>query len=313
MEQNNSPHISVVSPVYKAENIVEELVSRLQKELSQITPAFEIILVEDGGKDKSWEKIEALCRQYPFVKGIKLSRNFGQHHAITAGLDHVSGEWIVVMDCDLQDRPEEIVRLYNKAAEGFDIVLGQRVRRNDSFFKRKSSKFFYRTFAWLTKVPQDESVANFGIYHRKVIDAVNRMRESTRAFAIMVKWVGFKKTSIEITHGKRFEGKSTYNIPRLLNFATDIILAYSDKPLKLAVSFGLFVSAISMGVALYYLIAWMMGYITVLGYTSLIISIWFLSGLIISIIGIVGLYLGKTFEGVKNRPIYITEKKINLS
>ena len=302
------PHISVVSPVYQAEKILPELIKRIQASVTQITEDFEIILVEDGGTDKSWEIIESLVAKNPCVKGIKLSRNFGQHYAITAGLDKVKGEWIVVMDCDLQDQPEEILKLYTKAKEGFDIVLAKRHNRQDGFFKRLFSKLFYRTLGYLTGSEQDETIANFGIYRKSVINAVIQMRESIRYFPTMVKWVGFKTVKIEVEHNKRTDGKSSYDFKKLLRLALDIILAYSDKPIRILIKFGVLVSFFSFLFAIITLFRWFTGEIEIMGYTSLIVSIWFFSGIIISTLGLVGLYVGKTFEGVKERPIYIIEK-----
>jgi dolichol-phosphate mannosyltransferase len=168
----DAPHISIVSPVYRGENLVAELVRRIHQSVSTITLDYEIILVEDCGPDHSWEKIVALAKTDFKVKGFQLSRNFGQHYAITCGLDQSKGEWVVVMDCDLQDRPEEIVVLYQKAMEGYDVVLAKRNQRKDAFLKKFLSKVFYRTLGYLTGSAMDEQVANFGIYHRKVIHAV---------------------------------------------------------------------------------------------------------------------------------------------
>ena len=216
------------------------------------------------------------------------------------------------MDCDLQDNPAEIIPLYNKAVqEQFDIVLAQRNQRQDGFFKRMGSSVFYMIFSYFTGLKQDGSVANFGIYHRKVIDSVKLMREPMRAFPAMVNWVGFRKGKLLVQHQSRFEGKSTYDWHRLINLAIDFTLAYSDKPLKLTVKTGFLISAGSMCFAIYSLTAHFLGKITVSGYSSLIISIWFLSGLIIFILGILGLYLGKVFESVKKRPIYIIDQQIN--
>ena len=304
-------HISIVSPVYNAENIIPELAQRIINSVTKITLDYEIILVEDGGPDNSWEVIEQVAKLNPKIKGIKLSRNFGQHYAITAGLDKCKGDWIVVMDCDLQDRPEEIDLLYNKANEGFDVVLARRDQRKDNFFKKNMSAIFYRTLGYLTGSEQDETVANFGIYSSKVITEISRMRESIRYFPTMVKWVGFKTAKVNVQHDVRIEGKSNYNLRKLLRLALDIILAFSDKPIRLVVKFGLWITTFSLIFASYIIFKWMNGDISVIGYTSLIISIWFLSGIIISILGIIGLYIGKTFEGVKNRPIYVIETLTN--
>lgn len=299
--------ISIVSPVYRAEQIVDELVRRIQHALEPLTSDYEIVLVEDCGPDHSWDKIVANAQRDKRIKGIKLSRNFGQHHAITAGLDYCSGDWVVVMDCDLQDRPEEIIPLYEKALEGYDIVFARRVNRMDGFFKKLTSQVFYKLFSYLSGVPQDGTIANFGIYSRKVVNAINSMREPMRAFSPMARWVGFSKTAIDVKHDERFAGSSSYNWGRLINLALDISIAYSEKPLRLTIKMGLGISFLSILYALFNLYARFAGIITQTGYASLIISIWFLSGMIIFTLGIIGLYIGKTLEGIKNRPLYIID------
>lgn len=309
--KNNTPFLSIVSPVYKAEFIVDELVKRIVNELDSNEIDFEIILVEDGSSDNSWEAIERNCLSDKRIIGIKLSRNFGQHYAITAGLDHAKGEWVVVMDCDLQDRPEEIMNLLNKAKEGFDVVFARRIERKDKFFKRLFSKMFYRILTYLTGTYHDSTVANFGIYNKKVIEAVCQMRESIRYFPTMVNWVGFKHTKINVEHSSRLEGETTYNFKRLLNLSLDIILAFSDKPIRIIIKIGLIISLLAFCFALNMVVRYFLGDIKVSGYASLIVSIWFFSGLILITLGTIGLYLGKTFEGVKNRPIYIVSEKIN--
>lgn len=305
------PHISIVSPVYKAEKILPALIERIEASVSKITDDFEVILVEDCGPDNSWEVIEKFAKNNPNVIGLKLSRNFGQHYAITAGLDRAKGDWVVVMDCDLQDQPEEIEKLYNKAKEGYDVVLASRYERKDHFFKRFFSKLFYRTLGYLTGSEQDESIANFGLYSQNVIKSVSSMRESIRYFPTMIKWVGFKTAKVNVDHDDRLDGSSSYNFRRLINLALDIILAFSDKPIRLVIKAGLIISLGSLVIALIYFLKWLSGDVIILGYTSLIISVWLLSGIILSTLGIIGLYIGKIFEGVKGRPIYIIEKTTN--
>lgn len=300
--------ISVVIPVYRAESMMNELIQRIENALVKITTDFEVVLVEDSSPDKSWDKIVEIAAQKKYIKGIKLSRNFGQHYAISAGLANCSGDWVVVMDCDLQDQPEEIIKLYQKAQEGFHIVLAKRYNRQDSFLKRSGSKLFYFCLGYLTGTKQDATVANFGIYSKKVITAIVNLPEKIRYFPTMVKWVGFSYTFVNVDHASRLEGKSNYNLKKLLNLALDIILAYSDKPLRLIVKFGMIIAILSFLFAIASVIAKFSGVYTVSGYASLIASIWLLSGCIIFTLGIVGLYVGKTFEGVKNRPSYIIEK-----
>jgi hypothetical protein len=215
------------------------------------------------------------------------------------------------MDCDLQDKPSEIKKLYQKTKEGYDIVLAQRIQRQDKFLKRFLSKTFYRILSYMTGVKQDASIANFGIYHHKAVDAMKLLREPIRYFPSMVNWVGFKKTTVPIEHGAREVGSSNYNFKRLVKLAMDIMLASSDKPLKITVKIGFYISAISFIYAIYTVIRALRGEIEVLGYASLIVSVWLLSGIIIMLLGVVGLYVGKSFEGIKNRPIYVISEKIN--
>lgn len=305
-------HISIVSPVYQAENLVSLLVSEIKKNVEPITTQYEILLVEDGSSDNSWQEIQKETEKDKRVKGIKLSRNFGQHYSISAGLKFTKGDWIIVMDCDLQDKPSEIIKLYQKANEGFDIVLGKRTYRKDDFSKKFFSKLFYKILTYLTGVKQDATTANFGIYKKNVIEVLNSMKEQVRYFPTMINWVGFSKTAVFIEHGSRQLGKSTYNYRKLFRLALDIIVANSDKPIKLLIKIGFFTSLVSFILGIVTLIRYFIGDILVIGYASLMVSIWFLAGLILMVLGVIGLYIGKTFEQVKDRPFYIIEKKVNI-
>lgn len=304
--------LSVVSPVYRAENIVEELVRQLHAQLQLISSDYEIILVNDASPDASWQKIVKVCADDIRVKGINLSRNFGQHYAITAGLSYAKGDWVVVMDCDLQDRPDEIPNLYWKALEGFDSVFAQREDRSDVLAKLWLSKLFYKIFSYLTDSKQDPSVANFGIYRRCVVNAILSMHDAIRFFPTMVQWVGFRKYYLPVQHSGRFEGKSSYNFHTLFRLALNTILAFSDKPLRLIAKIGFIIAAFSFLTSLIYLLLYLNGHIQVLGYTSLILSMWFLAGMIMMILGMVGVYVGKVFENVKQRPTFIVFEELNL-
>jgi len=217
----------------------------------------------------------------------------------------------VVMDCDLQDRPEEILALYNKAQEGFDAVLARRAARNDTFVKKTFSQMFYKLFGYLTDTKYDNTIANFGIYNAKVINAILSMNDKVRVFPVLLQWVGFNKCSINVIHDSRVLGKSSYNFTKLFNLAFNIIISFSNKPLLLTVRLGILISLISLGVGVVNLYKHLTGQILVSGFASLIISIWFLSGIIIFSIGIIGIYIGKLFEASKNRPNYIINKKTN--
>jgi len=309
---NNKTHISIVSPVYQAESIVPELVKQIIEHVSTLTTDFEIILVNDASPDHSWKAIVDECGADQRIKGINLSRNFGQHYAITAGLQYAKGEWVVVMDCDLQDRPDEIPHLYKKAMTGFDSVFAQRTQRNDSISKKMFSKLFYILLSYLTETKQDSSVANFGIYRRCVIQAVLSMKDQIRYFPTMVQWVGFKKAYLPITHDHRSKGESSYTLKKLLNLALDNIVSFSNKPLKIMAKFGIVISFLALLTGLSYLIGAVLGLFSVEGFASLIISLWFLSGIIILLLGILGIYSGKIFDKVKERPVFIVRDTENL-
>lgn len=305
-------YLSIVSPIYNAASHLKQFVAEIEKQISAIASEYEIILVDDFSPDNSWAVIQEICSANPNVKGVKLSRNFGQHYAITAGLDYTKGDKVVVMDCDFQDAPSEIPNLYKKSLEGYDIVLARRIERKDNFTKKLFSKLFWKTLGYLTGSHIDHTIANFGIYSRPVIDAVCSLRESIRFFPSMVLWVGFAKATLDVEHQERQTGKSGYNFSKMFKLALDVMLAYSDKPIRIVIKTGFIISFLSLLMGFFYFILNFTNQIAVPGYTSIMISIWFLGGLIILILGILGLYIGKTFEGVKERPIYIVEKELNL-
>ena len=309
----SAPRFSIVSPVYQSENLVDELVQRLHGAMAELSADYEIVLVDDRSADRSWERIQAQTRRDARVRGLRLSRNFGQHRAITAGLDHCQGEWVVVLDCDLQDRPEEIPALFAAAQRGYDLVLAQRTVRRDSWHKKLLSRLFYRVLSYLTEMPQRPEVANFGIYHRKVIQAVLAMRENIRYFPTMVRWVGFRTGYLEVAHARRPAGASTYSLARRLQLGLDILLANSDKPLRLTVKWGLLLAGGAFLFVPVTLLRYWLGQISQPGYTSLMIAICFFSGLLLAVMGMVGLYIGKTFEQVKNRPLYVVDEGLELT
>lgn len=304
--------LSIVSPVYRAEKMVHMLVERIVKSVSTITEDFEIILVNDASPDASWSVIEHECAQDKRVKGINLSRNFGQHYAITAGLHYAQGEWVVVMDCDLQDRPEEIPALYQKVLEGYDIVYARRVDRQDKGLKKLSSTLFHRIFDYLSGSKTDKTIANFGIYKQCVIAEYNRMPELARSFGTLIRYLGFTKTTIDVQHAERAEGKSSYNLYKLLKLSFDVIISNSNKPLRMAVGLGFAMSALSFLLALYNVIARLVGFISFPGYTTTVFSIWFVGGLMLFVMGVLGLYIGKIFDQVKGRQLFIVKDKVNF-
>lgn len=299
------PDISIVIPVYRAQGCLQELYRRTKASLKEVTSDFEIIFVEDCGGDGSWGIITELAYRDEKVKGIQLSRNFGQHYAITAGLDYCVGDWVVVMDCDLQDPPEAIPQLYRKAKEGYEVVLAKRVQRKDCIVKCISSWLFYKFFSFLADTQYDWRIGNFRIMSRKVVVNFSHMRENLRFFSGLVDWMGFPTASIEIEHAPRFEGKTSYTLKKLLFLARDAIIAYSDKPLRLTISLGFLMAFCSFIIGCYYLLHVLRYGSPIIGWASLIVSLYFIGGVIIFILGIIGIYLSKTFEEAKKRPLYL--------
>ncbi|OFW21297.1 MAG: glycosyltransferase [Acidobacteria bacterium RIFCSPLOWO2_02_FULL_59_13] len=302
-----TPYISVVTPIYGCRAALLELYDRLASVLSTISADYEIIMVNDSSLDDAWEVIKKLASDDRRVKGINLSRNFGQHYAITAGLDYAQGDWVVVMDCDLQHKPEEIPKLYQKAQEGYDLVVGMRAERQDTYLKKLGSRLFYRVFAYLTGSRIDNRLSNFGIYSRKVIQSITALREQSRAFGLLALWVGFRRIEIDIEHASRPYGKSAYTFRRMMGLALDSILSHSDRVLLITVKLGLFLSFTSLLYATWVLVRYFYWATPVEGWTSLIVSIYFTAGLIIGSIGVVGLYVGKIFNEVKGRPLYFID------
>ena len=303
-------HLSVVIPVYQAEECLHELYRRLHDSIQPVTSDFEILMVEDRGSDRSWDVIRDLAKKDPRVKGLRFSRNFGQHYGITAGLDHCDGDWVVVMDCDLQDRPEDIPRLVAKAKKGFDIVLASRTRRSgDGPSKILAARFFYKLFSWLSDIDYDKDVGNFRILSRRVVESYRLLRERLRFFGGLVHWLGYATASIEVEHALRPHGRSAYTLNRLFKLAGETIIAYSDKPLRLSVKFGFFMAAAAFVYGVAMIVRTMLYNVPVMGWTSLIVSLYFLGGIIIGILGIIGIYLGKTFDETKKRPLYIVSDR----
>jgi len=298
--------------VYKARDCLAELYRRLVRALEPITPDFELVLVEDGGGDGSWEEIATLAGRDPRVKGIKLSRNFGQHYAITAGLDHAFGTWVVVMDCDLQDQPEEIGKLYYKAQEGYDLVFARRQERNDSIYRKLSSSLFSLLYNHLGDIKVDNSIANFSISSSRVIAYVRQFRERNRSFPIFLNSAGFRRSYVDVAHAARYAGSSSYTFGKLLDLAVQCIVSQSNKPLRLSIRFGFALASLSIFYCAFIVIRYLRSGITVPGWTTLVVLICFLGGLGFANLGILGLYLGKAFDEVKGRPLYCVEQALNV-
>jgi glycosyltransferase involved in cell wall biosynthesis len=304
--------IVVVIPVYMGSAFLPELCLRVTKALQTITDSFSIILVDDRGPDNAWPEIIALGNADKRIRGIQLSRNFGQHHAITAGIDHARARWYVVMDCDLQDAPEDIPLLYAKAQEGFDMVVAARRQKRHGFIKRTTSYVFYRVFNWLSGVQLDWSVGNYRIFSDRVADGYRQMREQLRCLPASLSFMGFEVGKVEVTHHARPSGESSYTLRKLVSFASGILLAHSHTPLTLTAIAGLIISGLSILAACAIAARTLIWGSPVTGWASLIVAVFLMGGFQMFTAGVIGMYVGKALEEAKKRPLYFIRDTSNL-
>ena len=303
--------ISVVVPVYGCREALPELHRRLTDALSSITDSYEIILVDDRCPQNSWEEIAHICHTDKHVLGIHFARNFGQAHAITAGLVESRGDWIVVMDCDLQDPPEAIPELYAKAHEGYDVVFARRNQRKDTLVVRALSRAFYRVYSYFADTVQDGDAATLSIASRRTIEAMLQLHEQGRDYVLTLSWIGFEQTSIDIVAGARYAGESSYTFRRKIDLAITSITTHSNKPLTFVVKTGFLIALISFLILLWLIVGYFIDPNLPIGWTSSIASIFLMGGLTIAVIGVVGIYVGYTFEESKRRPLYLIEDALN--
>lgn len=303
--------LSIVVPLYGCRPTLEQLVEELTASCSSVTSEFEIILVDDRGPDKPWDLMLEIAKRNNHVRCVRLARNFGQHPAIWAGLNTSKGRWVVVMDGDLQDDPSFVAELFRRARSGGnDYLIVERGTWSDSKFRRVSSAAFYSVFSYLAGVKLSSRWGNFGIYSRQVIDAVLSIREQNVFFPAAVAWVGFDSEHVLLDRDERMQGESAYNLNKMLILAAKTIVAFSNRPLRISIHLGLAVSALSAVVALLLLLVGLLGGTAIEGWTSIMLSIWFFSGLIVANLGLLGIYLGRVFAEVKNRPVYIVSEDV---
>jgi glycosyltransferase involved in cell wall biosynthesis len=305
-------HLSIVIPVLNETSLIDELVKRVKIASEQITNDFEIILVDDGSTDNTWNQILKNTNLENRVKAIRFTRNFGHHYAITAGLQKASGEWVVVMDGDLQDRPEVIPQLYKMSSEGYDVVFVSRKNRTEKIYYRISQKIFYFILNLLSGVNFDSSQANFSIINRKVVEAFKAFPENSRFYGSTINWLGFKRGKILADQGKRFSGEPSYTIRKRLKLALDIIFSFSDRPLKWAIGLGFFLSLVASILGIYIVFRALTSGFSVMGWPSLIAAIFFNTGVILIVLGILGVYIGRVYTETKGRPLYAISEKINI-
>lgn len=300
--------LSILVPVYNDQDVLDELNLRLQKVVPSISENYEIVLIDDGSKDNSWGKIEELKKVNPNIIGIKLMRNFGQQNAIAAGLDYVSGEVVVIMDSDLQDRPEDIPKLVDALYQNdSSMAIAKWKSRKDSFFKKMVSRLFYHVSQKLTKINHQPNLGVFRAIRKEVVEELKKYQEKTSTTLSLLYWIGMDYVTVELERDARFAGKSGYNLSKMLKLTMDRIFSFSMFPIRAAIYTGLTVSAISflMGIAL--IIRYFFGKVAP-GWTSMIVLVLFLFGINFIFMGIIGEYLGRIFLESKKRPKYIIKK-----
>jgi dolichol-phosphate mannosyltransferase len=316
IETSNPPQrddIAVIVPVYMGAEVLRELSARLIATLQPMTSKFSIVLVDDRAPDNAWPIITELCAGDPRIKGIQLSRNFGQHYALTAGIDYADAQWYVVMDCDLQDAPEDIPLLHAKVIEGFDMAIATRRKEGHGGLKRLGSRVFYSAFSMLAGFDMNWTVGNFRIFSSQIAEGFREMREQMRCLPASFSIMGFEVAEVELPHHPRPYGKSSYTLRKLINLGGSMVLAHSQVPLKLAMFAGLTVAILSMLAGVTIAIAALFDVFLVTGWASLIVAVFAIGGVQIFITGVVGIYVGKCFDEAKRRPLYFVRDLRNLA
>ena len=309
------PHLSIVAPVYNEQEVtLVALADRIAAALAGITSDYEIILVDDGSRLETWVAICSVARTRPQVKGLRFSRNFGQHPAIAAGVDHATGEWVVVMDLDLQDRPEVIPDLYRKAQDGFDVVFVNRQQRPESALYQLCAGVFYKTLNFLSGQKYERRQANYSIVSAKVVEAFKQVPDRDRFYGGTVRWLGFEQSSIDALHGDREYGQPSHNLRGRFRFAFRMIFGFSTRLLYLAIVLGLLLALVSFGLALDIVVYKILHpTVPIPGWPSVMTAVFFTAGVTNVMLGLVGIYIGNLVEQSKNRPIYLIERETNFS
>ncbi len=301
--------LSIVVPVFNEELIIGELVRRMQAAAESITPDYELIFVNDGSRDSSLKLLQQECMANPKLHYIAFSRNFGHQIAITAGMDYATGDAIVTIDGDLQDPPELIAEMYAQYQQGFKVVYAKRLeRKGETFFKRFTARTFYRLMARMVSFDIPVDVGDFRLIGRDVLEYLKEMKEYDKYLRGQIAWLGFKSTYVMFDRDERKFGTTNYPFKKMLRLAFNGITAFSDSPLKMATSMGFIVCIISFFIGVYALWSYFMEHDTVPGWASTIISITFLGGVQLLSLGILGEYISRIINNVRQRPLYVVDK-----
>lgn len=306
--------LSVVVPIHNEQESLGPLEERLSQVLDSLGEPAEVILVDDGSTDQTPVLMALLAGRDPRYKILTLSRNFGHQIAITAGLDRAAGEAIVIMDGDLQDPPEVIPDLVARWREEYDVVYAVRRRREgEPFFRRLRAALFYRLFRVVTDLDAPVDVGDFRLIDRRVLTVLNGMRERHRYLRGMVSWVGFRQTGVEYVREERYGGESKYPFAKLLQLGLNGVISFSNAPLELALRVGLVVSVLSLATGVAAIVIKIVGLFPIPGTATIVVLIAFLGGMQLLILGILGTYLGRIYDEVKARPLYLVDREIGFS
>ena len=306
--------ISVVVPIFNEQENLPELRRRLVAAMEQSGEEFEIVLVNDGSRDRSPEMIRQFHAEDPRIKLVDLSRNFGHQPAVTAGVHHARGDCVILIDGDLQDPPEVIPEMVKRWREGNQVVLGERSSRTDSGARGIGFRLFYPILRALTDLPSAPDAGIFGLMDRRVVDEFNKLPERNRFIPGLRSWLGFKQASVTYDRTDRAAGKPKQTLRRLIHYAMDAIFSFSYRPLRWVTWMGVFVSTVTFGLGIYYFIEFFVrrGRTYGTGFTTLILSILFLGGVQMIAIGILGEYIGRIYEEIKQRPLYVVREKLGI-
>ena len=302
-------YIQAVVPLLNEQAIVPVLVERLSEALRQVSDDYGIILVDDGSSDATWAEIQAAAEREPNLTGLRFSRNFGQHVAITAGLEAADADWVVVMDGDLQDRPEVIPELHAKVQQGYDVAFVARQERPEGLVYRLCQRLFYSTLRFLSRSDYDPAHGNFSIISRRVLMAYKSLEEGSRFYGGLVSWLGFRSTTLPARHGERLSGAPSYDFFKRFRLAKDITLAFSVRPLYAAIFVGVLSTLFSFVFGSIIIVRALLSDVSVEGWASLMVSIYFVGGIIMTLIGMNSLYLGKVYNEIQRRPLYVVAER----
>jgi len=303
---------SIIIPIYNENDIIPELYRRLKLAADSLDAPAEFIFVDDASSDESFLRLEELHASDPRIKVIRLSRNFGHQVAITAGLDHANGDAVMMMDGDLQDPPELLPQLAARWKEGFQVVYTVKRSRKEHFLMRLAFSTFYRVMHAFSPIAIPMEAGNFSLLDRRVVEVFRRMPERNRYISGMRAWAGFKQTGIEFDRGARFAGKPKMTLRRLINLALDGVISFSNAPLRLSIYVGIGTAGLSFVITGYVLYAKLFTNTAILGWASTIAAVTFIGGMILLTLGVIGEYIGRIYDEVKQRPIYIVKDKVGL-